>query len=217
MTDQQNAQNTPNGLMAVPFSQEAEEAVIGAVLMDPFVFILLIAFLFPDDFYILRNGYIWEAMKRINARGEAIDYLVTLEELENQGRLKEIGGPAYLTHLMNSTPTSIHAEVYGRLVERAATRRRLLLAADEIKGLALDEEKAIEEVTGEAESRLFKVTERSLHRELIPLSEAISAYFDRIDFLMHNQDMSLGLPTGFRDLDELLAGLQKSDLLIFAG
>jgi replicative DNA helicase len=212
-----NAANMPNGLAAVPFSQEAEEAVIGAVLMNPDAFLSVASFLQSDDFYILRNGYIWEAFQRISSRNEIIDYLITQEELENQGRLKEIGGPAYLTHLMNSTPTSMHAEVYGHLVERAATRRRLLLAADEIKGLALDEEKPIEQVTGDAESRLFKVTERNIRRDLIPLHEAVSAYFDRIEFLMRNQNEPLGLPTGFRDLDELLAGLQKSDLLIFAG
>src|SRR5690606_1681549 len=118
---------------------------------------------------------------------------------------------------MNAMPTSMHAEVYGRIVERAAIRRRLLAAADEIKSLAMDEELPIEKVTDEAESKLFSVTERNLRRDIIPMREAVSDYFDRIEHLMQHQDEPLGLPTGFRDLDELLGGLQRSDLLIFAG
>jgi replicative DNA helicase len=201
----------------IPFSQEAEEAVIGAVLVNPNAFLTIAAFLKAEDFYLLRHAYIWQALLRLNERNEPIDYLTVIQELKDMGWLDEIGGPAYITQLVNSTPTSIHAEVYGHLVERAAIRRRLLAAADEIKGLALDEEKAVETVINEAETRLFAVTENQLKREFVPMQQAISDYFDRLEHLMHNQDTPLGLPTGFRDLDELLGGLQKSDLVIFAG
>src|SRR5690242_19474668 len=90
-------------------------------------------------------------------------------------------------------------------------------ASDEIKALALNEELTIEQVINESESKLFDVTERQLTRELIPMREAISTYFDRIVHLMVNKDEALGLPSGFKDLDKLLGGLQKSDLIIFAG
>ena len=90
---------------------------------------------------------------------------------------------AYLLHLTNSTPSSVYAEVYGHLVERAAIRRRLLIAADEIKALAMDEQLTIEKVTGDAESRLFHVTERNLRRELIPMRDAINTYFERMEHL----------------------------------
>ncbi len=201
----------------VPYSQEAEEAVIGAVLVNPEAFLGVASFLQADDFYILRHTYIWEALHRLSDRNENIDYLTVQEELRAAGRLNEIGGPAYLTQLMNSMPTSMHAEIYGRIVERAAIRRRLMATADEIKSLALDEELAIEKVTDEAESKLFRVTERNLRRDMMPMREAISDYFDRIEHLMQHQDEPLGLPSGFRDLDQLLGGLQRSDLLIFAG
>lgn len=204
-------------LTDAPYSQEAEEAVIGAVLINPNAFLTVASFLKADDFFFLRHSYIWQAMQRIHERREPIDLIPLSGELEAMGALKEIGGMAYLTQLMSSTPTSVHAEVYGRLVERAAIRRRLMRAADEIKALALDEQLSIESVTADAETRLFDVTERQLKREFVSMSDAINDYFDRIEHLMQNQHISMGLPSGFRDLDVLLGGFQKSDLLIFAG
>ncbi len=201
----------------IPYSQEAEEATIGAVLVNPVAYFGVASFLQPDDFFILRHKYIWQALTRLVDRSEPIDYLTLTQELRDMDKLAEIGGPAYLTQLINSTPTSVHAEIYGRLVERAATRRRLMSASDEIKALALNEELTIEQVINESESKLFDVTERQLTRELIPMREAISTYFDRIEHLMVNKDEALGLPSGFKDLDKLLGGLQKSDLIIFAG
>lgn len=200
-----------------PYSQEAEEALLGAVMINPESFLAVASFLRPDDFFILRHQYIWEALLAISERNDKIDYLVVQEELRANNRLNEVGGPSYVTQLMNTTPTSIHAEVYGRLVERAALRRRLLAASDEIRALAVDESLSIERVINDAESRLFTVTERNLRRDLVPLRDAVSTYFDRIEHLMQNPDEPMGLPSGFRDLDTLLGGLQRSDLLVFAG
>jgi replicative DNA helicase len=200
-----------------PFSQEAEEAVLGAVLINDDSFLSVASFLRAEDFFILRHGYIWEAMVRISERNERIDFVTVQDELRALGHLDDVGGPAFLLQLINSTPTSINAEIYGRLVERAAIRRRLMKAADQIKGLALEEDLPIEKVTSEAEARLFEVTERNLRRDLVPMQEALAEYFDRIEYLMQHPDEPLGLPTGFRDLDELLGGMQRSDLLIFAG
>lgn len=205
------------GSQQIPYSQEAEEAVIGAVLVNPVAYFGVASFLQPDDFFILRHKYIWQALTRLTDRSEPIDYLTLTQELKDMDKLAEIGGPAYLTQLINSTPTSVHAEIYGRLVERAATRRRLMAASDEIKSLALNDELTIEQVINESESKLFDVTERQLTRELIPMREAISSYFDRVEHLMYDKDAALGLPSGFKDLDKLLGGLQKSDLIIFAG
>lgn len=211
--------NQPSTLTTqlAPYSQEAEEAVLGAVLVNPEAFLGVASFLQAEDFYILRHQYIWEALLRISERNDQIDYVTVLDELRALNHLDDIGGPAYLIHLTNSTPTSVHAEVYGHLVERAAVRRRLLIAADEIKALAMDEQLNIEKVTSDSESRLFRVTERNLRRELIPMRDAINTYFERMEHLIQHPDEPLGLPTGFRDLDELLGGLQRSDLLIFAG
>lgn len=200
-----------------PYSQEAEEAVIGAVLINPNSFLTVAAFLRPEDFFFLRHAYIWESMTRLHDRKDPIDPVTVAEELSNMGKLEDTGGAAYLTHLIANTPTSVHAEVYGRLVERTAVRRRLIVAADEIKALAADESQALEQITISAETALFQVTDRQLKREFVSMDEAVNEYFDRIEHLMQHQQESMGLPTGFRDMDQLLGGFQKSDLLIFAG
>jgi len=203
--------------MDAPYSQEAEEAVIGAVLINPNTYLTIASFLKPDDFFLLRHSYMWQAMSRLHERRDPIDNITVAKELEDMGVLLEVGGQAYLTQLINNTPTSAHAEVYGRLVERSALRRRMMQAADEIKLLAQDESMSIEQVTTESEVRLFNVTDRQLKREFVSMNDAVNEYFDQIEYLMQNQQESMGLPTGFRDLDALLGGLQKSDLLIFAG
>lgn len=200
-----------------PFSADAEVAVLGAVLTNPDTYFNVAAFLHAEDFFLLRHQWVWAAIERIVARDEGFDYLTVGQELRDMGRYDEIGGQSYLLQLIANTPTSVNAEIYGHLVERAAVRRRLLQAADEIKMLALDEERALESVTSEAENLLLGVTESQLKRDLIPIRDAISLYFDQIEHLMANRDGALGLPTGFRAMDTLLGGLQKSDLLIFAG
>ena len=201
----------------IPFSPEAEEAVLGAVLTNPNTYFNIAAFLKDEDFFLLRHQWVWQAMQRIVERNEEFDYLTVGKELRDLGHLDEIGGLPYLMRLINNTPTSVHAEVYGRLVERASIRRRLLTAAEEIKSVALDEEMSIEHVVEQSEARLFNVTEQRAQKDLVPMRDAISAYFDRIEHLMQNQDQAWGLPTGFKAVDTLLGGLQRSDLLIFAG
>ncbi|MDZ4768743.1 MAG: replicative DNA helicase [Chloroflexota bacterium] len=200
-----------------PFSQEAEQAVVGSVLVNPDIFLTLASFLHGEDFYFQRHGMIWNAMHRISNRSDRIDYVTVVDELRAGRQLDEIGGSSYLLQLANNTPSAYHAESYARLVERAALRRRLLAAAEEIKAIARDENLATEKVITEAEQRLFRVTERGVQREILGMQDAISAYFERIEYLYNHPDEPPGLPTGFRDLDKMLGGLQRSDLLIFAG
>ncbi len=199
------------------YSQEAEEATIGAVLIAPVSYYGLAAFLRAEDFFLVRHQYIWQAFDRLADRTQPIEYVTVMEELRAYNQLDDIGGPAYLTQLINNTPTSVHAEVYGRLVERAATRRRLMVASDQIKALAMNEELTLEQVISDAEAKLFDVSERQLSRDLIPMSEAMIDYSDRIERLMQDSQLAVGTPTGFKDLDKLTGGLQKSDLIIFAG
>lgn len=200
-----------------PHSVEAEEAVLGSILINPEALHDVAAFLQPDDFFIVKNSWVWEAILRIQERNEEIDYLTVVEELRQQARLTEIGGPAYITYLINHTPSSIYAEAYGRIVERASLRRKMLSAASEIARLAHEEDADINEVIDRAEQSLFEVTERRLNKELVPIRLAISDYFDRIEYLYQQPDVPRGVPTGFTDLDRLLGGLQKSDLCIVAG
>ncbi len=201
----------------LPHNREAEEAVLGSVLVNTEVFYDLAHFLTADDFFLHRNRWVWEAFNSLHDQRQPIDILTVSEELEAQNRLEEIGGPAYLTSLINNVPTSIHAEAYGRLVQETATRRRLLEAANQIARLAYQSDTAIDDVVNDAEKAVFGVSERRLSRELQPIKQVLSEYYDRIDYLARHQDETIGVPTGFIDLDRLLGGMQPSDLLIIAG
>ncbi|MBO9368129.1 MAG: replicative DNA helicase [Chloroflexi bacterium] len=201
----------------IPHSREAEEAVIGAILINPEVYYDVASFLQAEDFYIHRNRWIWEAFTRLHEQRQPIDLLTVAEELDRTGHLEEVGGTAYLTALMNQVPTSLHAEAYGRVVEAHSIRRKMLQAASQIASLAYSEEKNVEDALDEAEKALFLVSERRLRHDVRPISAVLSEYYDRIDELARRPEGIYGVPTGFIDLDRLLAGLQPSDLLIVAG
>jgi replicative DNA helicase len=212
------AENTPTaGPQIVPHSREAEEAVIGSVLINPEAYYDVADFLHSGDFYIHRHGWIWDAFTRLYERRIPIDFLTVSEELEQQGQLAEVGGQAYLTALINNVPTSLHAEAYGRIVEETSIRRRMLTAANDIAKLAYKEDISVESVMDEAEKSIFGVSEQRTTRDLQPIRQVLGNYFERIDQLSNRDDEIYGVPTGFTDLDRLLGGLQPSDLLIVAG
>ncbi|MCL4560571.1 MAG: replicative DNA helicase [Chloroflexi bacterium] len=203
--------------VVVPQSREAEEAVLGSILINPEAYYDVAQFLQAEDFYIHRNQWIWETFTRLHERRAPIDYLTVSEELDQQGQLAEIGGPAYLTALIQQVPTSLHAEAYGHLIEVSAIRRRMLAAANQVAKLALDEHAPIETAIDEAEKSIFGISERRARHDLQPIQAVLSEYYDRIDQLSQRGADIYGVPTGLIDLDHLLGGLQKSDLLIIAG
>ena len=202
---------------AIPHNREAEEAVVGAVLINPEAYLDLAQFLQPDDFYIVRHRWIWEAFARLHEKRVPLDFLTISEELQSAGQLAEIGGPAYLTALLNQVPTSLHAEAYGHMVEAAAIRRRLLTSANQIATLAYNEQESVENVLEGAEKSIFNVSERRLKKDMLPISTVLSSYYDRIRELSKRPEDIFGVPTGFIDLDRMLTGLQPSDLVIIAG
>lgn len=199
-----------------PHSIEAEEAVLGSVLIDPEAIYRVSSFLKSDDFYIVKNQWVWDACMSLHERREPIDFVTITRELATRGQLDELGGPAYISHLINVVPTAIHAEGYGHIVERSALRRRLLSAASEVAQLAYEESDDIDRTIDAAEQTLFAVSQRRISRDMVPISEAIRQYFDRIEYLYEHRGEPLGIPTGFTDLDKMLGGLQKSDLIIIA-
>jgi replicative DNA helicase len=201
----------------VPHSREAEEAVIGAVLINPEAYYDVASFLRADDFYIHRHRWIWETFTRLHERRVPIDFLTVNEELSQVGQLAEAGGPAYLTALINNVPTSLHAEAYGHIVEQTAIRRRMLTAANDIAKLAYQQDATVETVMDEAEKAVFGISERRTTRDLKSIQEVLSEYYERVDQIATRGEETLGVPTGFLDLDHLLGGMQSSDLLIVAG
>jgi len=199
-----------------PQNIEAEEAVLGALLIDPDAIFRVITFLRPSDFYREKNGWIYDAALALHERREPIDFLTICDELEHRGQLEQIGGPAFITSLINAVPTSVHVEHYARLVERAATRRRLIEAAGQIAALAYQEAEDVDEVVDRAEEVLFGVSQRRVARDLVPIKQILSDYYDRIEYLTRHRGEMIGIPTGFADIDKLLGGFQRSDLIILA-
>jgi replicative DNA helicase len=201
----------------VPHSRESEEAVLGAILINPEAYYDVAQFLKPEDFYIHRNKWIWEAMVNLFEQRVPLDMLTIAEELERTGYITELGGPAYLTSLINNVPTSMHAEAYGREVEQTAIRRRMIEAANKIVKAAYKEELAIDTVIDEAEKAVFGVSEQRQSADLQPIKRVIRDYQQRVEVISQQSDVMQGVPTHFKFLDEKLGGLQPSDLLIIAG
>jgi len=210
----QQTQQTP---FQAPTSFEAEQALLGSILLEPKAYFTVAALLTAEDFYIKRHEYIWSAFSRLQERNDAIDYVTLTSELQDMRLLDEIGGPAYLTSLVNNTPTAIHAEVYAEMVARTSTRRKMLAAADDIRQVALDEELPIDKVIDDAEQALFSVTNSQVKNEFVPIWDAARDYYDEMEKLLEIGAGTIGMPTGFNDLDLLLGGFHKSDLIVFAG
>jgi len=209
--------NEEQSIQAQPHNKQAEEAVLGAVLINPESFFDVAQILEADNFYVIRNRWIWEVFLYLHENQIPIDLLTVSEELEKRNQLSDIGGQAYLLSLINQTPSSLNAEAYAHIVEETSIRRRLLSAANEMAKLAYDQEKGINTVLDEAERQVFNLSERRIRRDLQPIQTVLSQYYDRITELSEHNGELLGVPTGLVDLDKLLGGMQKSDFLIIAG
>jgi replicative DNA helicase len=206
---------TPHKLL--PQNIEAEEAVLGALLIDPDAIIRVATFLQAGDFHVQRHGMVYQAILDLHERREPADLVTLTDELERREQLGEVGGPAFLTGLINATPTSIHVEYYARIVERTAVLRRLIDAAGQIAKLAYQDVDDVDEVVDRAESIIFGVSEKRVSRDLVPIRQALDDFYDRIEYLREHQGEIIGIPTGLADLDKLLGGFQRSDLVIIAG
>lgn len=201
-----------------PHNIEAEESVLGALLIDPDAIIRISTFLQPTDFYVERHNWVYQAVLDLHERRQPADLVTLADELERRNQLDEIGGAAYLTSLMNVTPTSIHVEYYARIVERTAVLRRLIDAAGKIAQLAYqDDTDDVQEVVDRAEEIIFGVSERRVDRDLRPIRHILDEYYDRVEYLYQHQGEIIGIPTGLADLDKLLGGLQRSDMVVMAG
>jgi len=204
-------------IKAIPANIEAERAVLGSLLIDPDAIVKVASFLRAEDFFRERHTWLYAAMISLNERQEPLDYVTLVDELERRDQLDDVGGPAYITDLANSTPSAMAVDHYARIVERTAVLRRLISAAGKIAELAYDEREEVESVVDRAEQIIFGVSESRIHRELTPIRAIMTNVVDRIDFLARNQGTLMGVPTGFTDLDSMLGGFQKSDLIILAG
>lgn len=200
-----------------PQNVEAEQSVLGSLLIDRDAILRIAPFLRAEDFYRESHAQIYQAILDLFERREPADFVTLCDTLERRGVLEAVGGPGYVASLINAVPTSIHVEHYARIVELAALRRRLIDAAGQIARLAYEEDRDIDEVIDRAEAAIFEVTERRESKDLVSIKRLLADYYDRIEYLQQHREEMVGLPSGFIDLDRLLGGLQRSDLIIIAG
>jgi replicative DNA helicase len=200
----------------VPQNIEAEEAVLGALLIDPEAIFRVLSFLRADHFYLRKHRWIYEAIVALHERREPLDFLTLTTELEQREHLEAIGGSAYVSQLINSVPSAINIESYAHMVEETSIRRNLLDTASDIAKYAYDEERSINEVVDRSERSLFAISQKRASRDLRPVQEVVESYYSWVENLYEHRGEVMGVPSGFRDLDKLLGGFQRSDLLILA-
>jgi replicative DNA helicase len=199
-----------------PQSLEAEQSLLGSLLIDKDAIIKIIDSVSENDFYREAHSHIFKAIRELYAHQDPIDIVTLSNRLSEKKQLEDIGGRAYLAQLTNLVTTSSNIVNYANIVQRKATLRRLQQAASEIMALSYEEEEEIDNVLDQVEQKIFNVSRRYLKNAFISIDSLLNEAFDRIDELHKRSGQLRGLPTGFNELDNLLAGLQKSDLIILA-
>jgi replicative DNA helicase len=209
------AKEVPAGKVP-PQNIDAEKSLLGAVLIDEETLADISEHVSPKDFYDKRHATIFGGMMRLYERHRPVDLLTLTDELKKKDELETIGGSAYLTELTNYVPTAAHAEAYAEMVALKAVRRRLIKASSEISELGYDEDTNVQELLEKAEAELFSVSDQSLKQDLTSIEQILTESFDRMEELHRNKGALRGVRTGYRDLDNMTAGLQRSDLIILA-
>lgn len=199
-----------------PQNLDAEKSLLGAILIDEEVLADAAEITHASDFYDKNHGLIFGGMMRLFEKHKPVDLLTLTDELKCKDELELIGGSAYLTELTNYVPTAAHAAAYAEMVAQAAVRRRLIKASSDISELGYDESTTTQELLEKAEAELFSVSDQSTKQDLVSLESILTDSFDRIEELSKNKGSLRGIRTGYRDLDNMTAGLQKSDLIILA-
>ncbi len=199
-----------------PQSVDVETSLLGSILIDPDAIVKVADIVNPIDFYDDRHRLIYEASTRLYEQQTPIDVITLSEELKSNGNLHEIGGASYLVELTNTVPTATHAEQYASIIATKSIRRRLITASNEIAQIGFDEKRSIAELVEEAETKLFEVSQRHVKNDIISMEDILSDSFERLDSLHKDKGTIRGIPTGYKDVDGLLAGLQRSDLIILA-
>ncbi len=199
-----------------PHSLEAEISVLGALLLDKDAIISVAEFLQASCFYNEKHKEIYECILELYEERIPVDVLTVSERLKKRRSLKKIGGASYLAELVNRVPTAAHVEHYGKIVKDSSTKRSLMSAATRLMDLSFDESLAAAELLDKAETEIFSLTQQHMPQTFAPIKTALADSFDRLDEL-HKQGSGLrGVSTGFKDIDNLLAGMQRSNLLILA-
>ena len=199
-----------------PQNLEAETYILGCLLIDKNTIVRIADIINPEDFYADKHRIIFSAMQELYSKHEPIDILSLTTKLEEKDRLKSIGGRAYIANLASSIGTASNVEYHAKIIQKKATLRRLISSAAEISDLGYNEKEEIDEILDAAEQKIFAVSKKYIHQGFLSIDNLLSSAFERIDELHKQSGKLRGLSTGWPDLDKLLAGLQKSDLIILA-
>ncbi|MDP2632562.1 MAG: replicative DNA helicase [Candidatus Curtissbacteria bacterium] len=199
-----------------PHSDQAEKSVLGACLIDKDAIIAVVEFLRPEHFYDETNSAIFSAILTLYEERTPVDIVTLTAKLKKQKTLDKIGGASYISELVSVVPTAANAEHYGRLIKDDYTKRRLISASSKIAEMAFSETSEVNTVLDRAEQEVFSLSQAYLRQVFQPIRAALAASFDRLDELHKKAGGLRGIPTGFRDLDNVLAGLQESNLIILA-
>ncbi|MGM8215799.1 replicative DNA helicase [Bacillaceae bacterium W0354] len=199
-----------------PHNIEAEQAVLGAIFLEPSVIVPANEILLPEDFYRVSHQRIFETMVRLTDKGEPIDLVTVTNELSERDLLGEIGGVSYLTDLANAVPTAANIEYYARIVEEKSTLRRIIQAATNIVTRTFEESDEVSEILDHAEKTILEVSQNKSSGKFKNIKDVLIDVYDNIEQLHHHDAEVTGVPTGFKDLDHITSGFQKNDLIIIA-
>ena len=199
-----------------PHSDEAEACTLGSILLDKDAITTVAEFLRPEHFYLEANSLIYQSLGELYEERKPIDLVTLKEKLKKHQGLTKVGGSAYLTSLVNRVPTAAHVEEYARIVKDHYTKRELIFAASKIAQAGFDESQEASQALDKAERLVFTLSQKHLRQVFIPVKQILAESFDRLDELHKRGSGLRGLPTGFKDLDNALAGMQDSNFLILA-
>jgi len=208
--------NESKDLKMPPQNIDAEKSVLGALMLDKDAIIRVANLIRQGDFYKDIHNIIFETMLDLYEKREPIDVLSLSNRLEEKGQLDAIGGSSYLATLVNTVPSSSNVSHYAKVVQKKSTLRKLIETASEIVELGYHEEEDVDKLLDEAEQKLFAVSQKYIKQDFVPIRSILEAAFNRIDELHKGDHQLRGIPTGYPDLNNILAGFQKSDLIILA-
>ena len=198
-----------------PQNQEAEQSVLGSMLLDKEAVINVAGWLLPDHFYEPRHSIIYKAIVSLFEEGQPIDVLTLTNKLKSEKNLDKVGGRTYLADLVSGVPTASHAEEYGEIVKDNAVRRGLISSAAKISDLSFDEALPLKDVVDQSEKLLFDVAQTGVKTNFVHIKDLLKDAYERAERAEKEGTFS-GIPSGFRDLDSIIGGFQKSDLVIIA-
>lgn len=199
-----------------PHNIEAEQAVLGAVFLEPEAMSTAAEYLLPEDFYRASHQRIFEVMLKLSDRGEPIDLVMVTSALSKNKVLEEVGGVSYLTDIANSVPTAANISYYTSIVSEKSTLRSLIRTATNIVTTGYEEEDDLEDVLNSAEKDILEVSQRKNSSAFKSIKDVLIDVYDNIEQLHHSDVNTTGIPTGYRDLDHITSGFQRNDLIIIA-